>query len=294
MDAPISRVGAGCNAASAQKNGPCGVNQRTSKPTEFRPGQTITVQLNETVDHPSHYRIAFNPNGDTFEDPTSVDDKSGAHPHVLLDDIMDVSAAKQSVEVVLPNVTCDNCTLQLIQVMYDKGGNGFGGRDSAGKGNDDLYYACADIVLKGTPVGAPAADAGAPRDAGTANDSGATVDATVGRGDAGREVDAAMVSKVDAAAAGSDVFDGAPRQPVSDAASSREGGAHSHEDDAQDDAQDNEDEAASTGAADGCSAAPTAALVGRSSAPFAMLLTALSLIHRRRRQRAAHGHRRAS
>jgi hypothetical protein len=50
MDAPTSRVGAGCTLISPQKNGPCGVNQRSAKPTEFKPGQTITVTLNETVD----------------------------------------------------------------------------------------------------------------------------------------------------------------------------------------------------------------------------------------------------
>jgi hypothetical protein len=141
--------------------------------TEFRPGETITVSLNETIDHPSHYRIAFNPDGDKFEDPTSKDDKTGAHPFVLLDNITDESAAKQSVKVTLPNVTCERCTLQLIQVMYDKGGNGFGGNDGVAPDNDDLYYACADIVLKGEPVsGSPSA----PADAGTGpalNDAGA-------------------------------------------------------------------------------------------------------------------------
>jgi len=162
MDTPASRVGAGCSFSSPQKVGPCGVDERGTKPTEFRPGETITVSLNETIDHPSHYRIAFNPDGDAFEDPTSKDDKTGGHPFVLLDNIVDESAAKQSVKVTLPNITCERCTLQLIQVMYDKGGNGFGGNDGVAPDNDDLYYACADVVLKGEPVaGAPAAaDAG--------------------------------------------------------------------------------------------------------------------------------------
>jgi hypothetical protein len=31
--------------------------------------------------------------------------------------------------------------------MYDKGGNGFGGRTAEG-GNDDMYYSCADVVLR--------------------------------------------------------------------------------------------------------------------------------------------------
>jgi MYXO-CTERM domain-containing protein len=197
MDAPTSRVGAGCNFLSEQKVGPCGVNQRCSKVTEFRPGETITVKLNETIDHPSHYRIAFNPNGDAFEDPTSKDDKNGGHPFVLLDNITDDAAAQQSIKVTLPNMTCDKCTLQLIQVMYDKGGNGFGGDDGEGgkADNDDLYYACADLVLKGTPVsgdaGTPApADAGAV-DAAVGVEAGAVLDASIGTTDA--SADASVV-----------------------------------------------------------------------------------------------------
>lgn len=188
MDMPVSRVGSGCNFISDQKVGPCGVAERGTNVTTFRPGETITVQLNETINHPSHYRIAFNPDGDDFEDPTSKDDKDGKHPHVLLDDITDDEAAKQSVKVTLPNVTCDNCTLQLIQVMYDKAGNGFGGNDGSGgkADNDDLYYACADLVLKGEPVaGGPA---GEPGDAGTSPGTGGIEDAgsrPAGRTDAG-------------------------------------------------------------------------------------------------------------
>jgi len=167
LEAPVSRVGPSCNVLSAQKPGPCGINARSTKYiTEFKPGETITVTLNETVDHPSHYRIAFNPNGSTFEDPANKDDKDGKKPFVLLDGIVDESEARQSVKVTLPNMTCDNCTLQLIQVMYDKTGNGFG--------NDDIYYACADIVLKGAAGDVAPGDAGsgapparpAPADAG--------------------------------------------------------------------------------------------------------------------------------
>jgi hypothetical protein len=194
LEAPVSRIGPSCGIGAAQKPGPCGINTRSTRyVTEFRPGETITVTLNETVDHPSHYRIAFNPNGSEFEDPANKDDKDGKKPFVLLDGIMDESAARQSVKVTLPNMTCDNCTLQLIQVMYDKTGNGFG--------NDDIYYACADIVLKGAPAGdvapgdagggvaRPAPDAGtganvapllppdAPRDASTGTGGNTTPDA---------------------------------------------------------------------------------------------------------------------
>ena len=149
--APTPRTGPDCDRRSPQKVGPCGVNERSEQyVTRFRPGEAITVTLNETVNHPSHYRIAFNPNGDGFVDPLSIDDKNGDHPFVLLDGITDAEEARQSVQVTLPDVECDECTLQLIQVMYDKQGNGFGGRDSRDMGpddNDDIYYSCADLVL---------------------------------------------------------------------------------------------------------------------------------------------------
>jgi MYXO-CTERM domain-containing protein len=169
MVAPVSRVGANCTSGSPQKDGPCGIADRGSNVTVFRPGETITVKLNETIGHDSHYRIAFNPNGDDFEDPTSTDDKNGEHPFVLKDNITDETvddgfpdnaSVTQSVQVTLPNMPCENCTLQLIQVMYDKGGNGFGGNDGTGgkADNDDMYYTCADIALRGDAV--PGGDGG--------------------------------------------------------------------------------------------------------------------------------------
>jgi MYXO-CTERM domain-containing protein len=176
---PPSRVGSDCSAASPQKIGPCGVNQRGSTPAVFQPGATITVQLKETIDHPSHYRIAFNPDGDAFEDPTSKDDNTGAHPFVLKDNITDEPADTQSVQVTLPNVRCESCTLQLIQVMYDKGDNGFGGNDGPGgkADNDDIYYACADIALRDD---AASGDAGALTDAGVQAQDGGAADADSG------------------------------------------------------------------------------------------------------------------
>lgn len=149
---PTPRTGPECTARSPQKVGPCGINERSEHVTRFRPGETIEVSLQETIDHPSHYRIAFNPDGDDFEDPTSIDDRDGNHPFVLLDGITDTDEARQTVDVTLPDVECEECTLQLIQVMYDKQGNGFGGRDSQemdADDNDDIYYSCADLVLRG-------------------------------------------------------------------------------------------------------------------------------------------------
>jgi hypothetical protein len=266
MEAPVSRVGPSCTSASAQKPGPCGINTRSTKyVTECRPGQTLTVTLNETINHDSHYRIAFNPSGATFEDPTGIDDKDGKHPFVLLDGIKDESAARQSVKVTLPSAPCDQCTLQLIQVMYDKTGNGFG--------TDDIYYACADIVLKGAPAtgecGAAGGDAGAPTDPGIVapkpvNDAGSGAPLPpVQTTDAGSSTDAGSTN---GSADGSAPSGGG--QADASAGSSVDSGDAEGEDEAED--------------RGGC--AISAPRRERDLSAIVTLLTVATLLHRRRRR----------
>lgn len=146
MDFPVARTGPDCTARSPQKIGPCGVPER-GEISVFEPGATIDVRLRETINHPSHYRISFDADGEFFPDPVTVDDIDESKENVLIDGIEDAEEAEQTVRVTLPDVECEECTLQLIQVMYDKGGNGFGGRNAEG-GNDDMYYTCADIALR--------------------------------------------------------------------------------------------------------------------------------------------------
>ncbi|WP_428265397.1 SCE4755 family polysaccharide monooxygenase-like protein [Haliangium sp.] len=137
-----------------QKAGPCGgCNDRSSTVTVYEPGQTITVRWRETINHPGHYRIAFDDDGqDDFQDPTGFDDiQDPPVLPVLLDGILDPSdgTGPREATVTLPNVECENCTLQLIQVMTDKGPT---------YGDNDLYYQCADIALRVGGAGDP--DAG--------------------------------------------------------------------------------------------------------------------------------------
>ena len=125
-----------------QKRGPCGAGADDPRGVEvhrFRPGQTITVQWDEFVDHPGHYRISFDPDGqDDFVDPAGFD-AIGEGPPILLDGVPDRDGGGMySQEVTLPDVTCDRCTLQVVQVMTDKPPYGDG---------DDLYYQCVDLVL---------------------------------------------------------------------------------------------------------------------------------------------------
>lgn len=153
------------------KAAPCGKGggERTDNVSVYAPGETIEIVWDEYIDHPSHYRVAFDDDGaDDFEDPPCLENcdsrdmvvEEYTNDTVLLDGIEDPATSDHSIEVTLPNIECDNCTLQVIQVMYDKPPYEIGG--------NDLYYQCADLVLEGTPVDGGAPDApSSGRDAGT-------------------------------------------------------------------------------------------------------------------------------
>jgi len=164
LDSPTSRYG-----PDVLKTGPCGVagGERTGNVTYYEPGETIEVRWEEYIDHPGHYRIAFDDEGDDdFVDPATMMEDYSNHT-VLLDLIPDKGAGERNyVETVtLPNLTCDNCTLQVIQVMYDK--------EPYETPGNDIYYQCADLVLR---EGAAPPDAGTGADAGTDADAGPGTD----------------------------------------------------------------------------------------------------------------------
>jgi hypothetical protein len=131
-----------------QKVGPCGIgadDMRGPDVTVFAPGETIVVSWTETVEHPGHFRISFDADGhDDFVDPASYDDYY-SNAAVLVDEIADKPAGLYEVEVTLPDIECDSCTLQVVQVMTDK--------PPYQIGTNDLYYQCADISLVGAPQG---------------------------------------------------------------------------------------------------------------------------------------------
>lgn len=132
---------------AAQKVGPCGdgPHARGSSPAVFEPGATLTVEWRETVNHPSHYRISFDVDGDdSFADPETPTDFY-TNDTVLLDEITDEPDGTFAVEVTLPAVECETCTLQLVQVMHDK--------PPYVPGTNDLYYQCADLALRASAGG---------------------------------------------------------------------------------------------------------------------------------------------
>jgi hypothetical protein len=146
---PMSRYG-----DQVLKEGPCGVagGTRSSHVTALESGATIEVVWDEYVDHPGHFRIAFDADGDDdFVDPACLGGCATRAPEietysngsVLLDGIADTpGGGLGSATLTLPDVECDRCTLQIIQVMYDK-------PPYVTPGND-IYYQCADLVLRRT------------------------------------------------------------------------------------------------------------------------------------------------
>lgn len=156
----------------SQKTQVCGsTNNTRANVTVLPPGATITVTWLETIDHPGHYRVAFDDDGQDFPVPPTADTDTTGTPTVIQDKIADVQGGMPaggrpySLEITLPNIECNNCTLQLTQLMTDKPPY------TTDALSNDIYYQCADITLSAT-----APDAGPPpgNDGGTpgGNDAG--------------------------------------------------------------------------------------------------------------------------
>lgn len=152
-----------------QKTYPCGSDMTvglTGATSAFTAGDTITITINEQVFHPGHYRVALalDDLGELPADPpitpSSTDDCAMTeimNPPVfpvIADGMLAHSApfdAEQSFQVTLPDdVSCDNCTLQVVEYMSSHGAPCF-------------YYHCAEISI-------------APSSSGETGDPGTTTD----------------------------------------------------------------------------------------------------------------------
>jgi hypothetical protein len=187
------------------KDGPCGKagGTRGTHVYTYAPGATITVSFVETISHPSYFRFAFQQSGDDeFKEPASIKPIDPARPcpidtgdhcnktsgddfyntnNVLpgmddLDPHLAGASKPWTYQVTLPNVECDNCTLQVIQVMEDNLAHG-DYDPTPGSGIPDIYHQCIDLVLK----------AGAPNDSdgGTGGSGGGGGGGSGGSGGAG-------------------------------------------------------------------------------------------------------------
>lgn len=112
------------SSSDSLKTAPCGGVAKTAQPTILSPGASVTLNWEETIEHPGWFRIAFSPAADL-----------GFDDHILLDRIPDrnsyITSRFYSATVTLPQTTCTDCTLQLIQVMTDR--------------SPPTNYTCADI-----------------------------------------------------------------------------------------------------------------------------------------------------
>lgn len=161
-DTHVSRHGPG-----EIKNAPCGRpdSERGETVHTYAPGQTIDVSWIEYVGHPGYYRIAFDNDGDDdFRNPASIAPAGRAcavgepncgdgdfynNATVLIDDYGrhdDTPSGKRyTAQVTLPDVECENCTLQIIQVMTEQAKSPY---DPSAEDADDLYYQCVDMRLQ--------------------------------------------------------------------------------------------------------------------------------------------------
>jgi MYXO-CTERM domain-containing protein len=157
-----------------QKAAPCGnyMDQAvaTGEVTSYQAGDTITVTIDETIFHPGHYRIALALDDGAFPEeppvtPGATDcgsapiDPAPAFP-VLADGVWEHTepfAGPQSIDITVPDgVSCDNCTLQVIQFMSSHGLNDPGGC---------YYHHCATISVgpsagTGDETGTPTDESG--------------------------------------------------------------------------------------------------------------------------------------
>jgi hypothetical protein len=148
-----------------QKLGPCGGTSADSgTPTrdisKVQGGQPLHLEVQETVFHPGHYRVALavnstaelpaDPDVQTLPSergPRSVSTAIATTPHApVLADGLFVHTAKATgpfeADVLLPNITCERCTLQVVQFMAEHGLNADGGY---------FYHHCADLQITADP-----------------------------------------------------------------------------------------------------------------------------------------------
>ena len=145
-----------------QKLGPCGgtsafPGEPSGANTNVKGGQNLHIKINETIFHPGHFRVSLartadklpadpeTATRDTDKGPYSVSAKIDAKPKppVIVDGLF-VHTERPATpnvfetDVKIPNVNCDNCTLQVIQWMGNHGYNKDGGY---------TYHHCATLKI---------------------------------------------------------------------------------------------------------------------------------------------------
>jgi hypothetical protein len=162
------------------KSPPCGANTlvKGAPVAQFDAGATIRVGWRETVGHTGCYQLRLSSTGNdqNFTLITQVNDPAGPP----MGQTMDFDAS-----IKLPDgVTCQNCTLQLLQLM--NGAPCSANQDPATSAQG-VYYSCADIRIGNFNDAGPIAEAGPDPDpdddaGGTSSSGGTTTTPTDGGG----------------------------------------------------------------------------------------------------------------
>ena len=168
------------NLGDPQKLAPCGSPKTaaanapavplTNAVTKVQGGSKLHIKVQETIYHPGHYRVALAVNGWTElpPDPITFERTTERGPYsvwgviqsppqipVIADGLFQhytrperPAAGAQAQPVIyetdidLPNITCEKCTLQVIQFMADHIYNQPGGYS---------YHHCADLQITADP-----------------------------------------------------------------------------------------------------------------------------------------------
>ncbi|MCB9094699.1 MAG: lytic polysaccharide monooxygenase [Halobacteriovoraceae bacterium] len=114
------------------KTPPCGGIVKTTTPMIVKAGSQITINWEETINHPGKFQVFFSHDGDqTFEKIFETVDQQDTDV-----DRADPNTYHQySTTIPLPEYNCENCTIQMIQVMEEN------------PANPSFYYSCADVTL---------------------------------------------------------------------------------------------------------------------------------------------------
>jgi hypothetical protein len=153
-----------------QKAGPCGgatgvTPTMSGTVSEAKGGSPIHIKVQETIFHPGFYRVALAVKSldelppdpvavtrQTDRGPQSVSAAIQSNPQkpVLADGLnlhharpaQGTQLAPFETDVMLPNINCEKCTLQIVQFMEAHGLN---------KDGDYTYHHCADIKITADP-----------------------------------------------------------------------------------------------------------------------------------------------
>ncbi len=184
---------------------PCGGKPRTGTPARYTMGQTITVQWEETINHAGCFIIKLSPAND--QNFTMLANP----PHSTTGGV----PRQYSAQVKLPDgMTCNACTLQLIQVM-----NNTVPCPVVNIPAGDSYYSCADVQIVAPP----------PPDAGTGGSGGGSAGGAGGGGGGGSGGGDVAQGGGSGTAGGMAAGTGGGSEPVGTGGGSAGGGAPSQE-----------------------------------------------------------------